>query len=279
MRTSLERRPVHGSDHVSVSRSALFVAACRALADELPPTEVIVTDPYARALVDEQALTQARADPAMQRVMQLRTRFIDDRVIAFAATRPDAQVVLLGAGLDTRPIRLDITARFFEIDFPATLDHKISKLGAHTSRSITIGADLRHERLTEILPRAGFDTSAPTIVVWEGVINYLSASADEQVVHQMGSVLAPGGQLVADYVEMSWFRGAEFERSTAGMAQRLSAGGEPLRGGLPDAHGTLRSAGFDVIDDASVELLPPRYGAALRPRCYPGRILTAVRVE
>ena len=78
-----------------------------------------------------------------------------------------------------------------------------------------VPVDLATTSFVGPLLAAGFDTTRPTIVVWEGVINYLSASAAEQVVHQMGSVLAPGGQLVADYVEMSWFRGAEFERSTA----------------------------------------------------------------
>ena len=263
------------------SRSAALVAACRMLAAELPEPDRLIDDPYARLVVDEAAIAAARADEPLQHVIRLRTRYIDDAVTAFvtAGREQRPQVLLLGAGLDARAFRMDIDAVFFEVDFPTTLLRKAELLAGATPRSprITVPVDLAERDFAEPLIDAGFDVVRPTIVVWEGVINYLDAATAESVLGQVGRILSPGGQLVADYVEMAWFRGADYERSTKTVADALRDGGEPLRGGLRDVRGALDRAGFDVIDDEAVELLPPRYGLAVLPRHYPSRLFIAER--
>ncbi|MDO8361956.1 MAG: SAM-dependent methyltransferase [Actinomycetota bacterium] len=263
------------------SRSAMLVAACRMLAAELPESERLIDDPFAARVVDERATAAARNDVALQNVIRLRTRYIDDAVRSFVQAHPAGrpQVLLLGAGLDARAFRMTVAADFYEIDFPTTLELKAELLAGvqPLSPRTLVPVDMATTSFVQPLLAAGFDPARPTIVVWEGVINYLSAAAAEAVVAQVGGLLAPGGQLVADYVEMAWFRGADFERSTQQVSQQLSEGGEPLRAGLPDAHGTLRAAGFDVVDDEAVELLSARYGATSHPRHYPARMFTAVR--
>jgi methyltransferase (TIGR00027 family) len=263
------------------SRSAALVAACRMLAAEQSPDERLIDDPFARLVVDDAAIAAARADPPLQNVIRLRTRYVDDAVKAFVlAHAGDApQVLLLGAGLDARAFRMHVEASFFEVDFPATLQLKEQALaGAQpTSRRTLVPVDLAASSFVEPLVAAGYDPTRPTIVVWEGVVNYLDAATAESVVEQIERVVAAGSQLVADYVEMAWFKGASFERSTAAIAERLRAGGEPLRAGLPDVHGTLDRHGFDVIDDEATEELRPRYGLAPAARYYPARLFTAVR--
>lgn len=252
------------------------------LAADLDEPERLIDDPFARLLVDEAAVAAARADLALQNVIRLRTRYIDDAISSFAAAAPQparAQVVLLGAGLDARAFRMDVDAAFFEVDFPATLAHKEQALAAFPPsvprRSVPV--DLAADGFVEPLLAAGFDQQRPTIVVWEGVINYLDAATAEAVVAQLSVLLAEGGQVVADYVEMAWFRGGAFERSTEAISRQLRAGGEPLRAGLADIHATLDTHGFDILDDEAVELLRPRYGLEAGKRHYPARILTAVR--
>jgi len=257
----------------------MLVAACRMLADDLPQHERLISDPFARLICDERAIEQARNDEPLQQVIRLRSKYIDDAVSEFCAAHHDAQVLLLGAGYDARPYRMHVAARFYEVDFPATLALRDEVYGALPTASprVAVPVDLANEEFPGPLMAAGFDPAAPTIVVWEGVINYLTAAAAEAVVATLGTFVAPGSRLIADYVEMNWFRGGEFERSTAGIKERLGDGGEPLRAGLPDAHGTLQRAGFTVIDDEAVELLPPRYGLPARQRFYPARMFTAVR--
>jgi methyltransferase (TIGR00027 family) len=263
------------------SRSAALVAACRMLAAEQPEEERIIDDPFAHLVVDDAAVAAARADEPLQNNIRLRTRYIDDAVVRFAAAhageRP--QVLLLGAGLDARAYRLPVAADFFEVDFPATLERKAEVLADATPLAprTAVPVDLATTSFVEPLEAAGFDPNRPTIVVWEGVINYLSADAAEDVVEQVARVLAPGGQLVADYAEMAWFKGSNFERSTSAISKRLSDGGEPLRAGIRDVRATLDRVDLDLVDDEAVEDLRPRYGLAPRERVYPARIFTAVR--
>jgi methyltransferase (TIGR00027 family) len=264
------------------SRSAALVAACRLLADEQPEADRLIADPFAGLFVDDDALAAARADEALQHVIRLRTRYIDDAVAAFVAGHGDsgAQVVLLGAGLDARAFRLALPTRFFEIDLPATLTYKEATLAMAgvepRSARTAVAVDLATTPFDRPLLAAGFDRALPTIVVWEGVVNYLDDDAATAVVQTLSGLVAGEAVLVADYVETASYRG-DFVSSTKPLAGRLRDGGEPLRHGLRDVHGTLDGAGFDVVDDEAIELLAPRYGRPLRPRVYPARILTAVR--
>ena len=251
------------------------------LAAELPAPERLIDDPFARLVVDAASVAAARADLPLQNVIRLRTRYIDDAVEAFVAAHAGGhpQVLLLGAGLDARAYRLDLGATFFEVDFPATLELKASALAGHepSSPRVAVPVDLAASRFVEPLIGAGFDPDRPAIVVWEGVVNYLDDATAESVVEQVARSLSPGGQLVFDYVEMAWFRGSDFERSTSNISRRLDDGGEPLRAGLADARATLDRNGFDVVDDEAIELLRPRYGLEPGPRHYPARMVTAVR--
>jgi methyltransferase (TIGR00027 family) len=256
------------------------------LADELPEDERLISDPFARLFVDDAAVAAARADAPLQNVIRLRTRYIDDAVATFVAASTTAhaaadghvQIVLLGAGLDARAFRMDLDATFFEVDFPDTLQAKSDVIDAAAveprSPRITVPIDLAASPFADALLGAGFDPTRPTIVVWEGVINYLDDATATAVVTQLADLVAPGGVLVADYVEMSWFRDSA-ERSSAKIARQLRSGGEPLRTGLADVRGTLDRAGFDVVDDEAVEELAPRYGRPSRDRVYPARIFTA----
>ena len=259
------------------SRSAMLVAACRALAEECETSERLISDPFARSFVDDRAMEAARLDPPLQRVLRLRTRYIDDRVTAFCVAHPNAEVLLLGAGLDARPFRLDVDARFIEMDIPASVDGKqriLDSLGIAARDRRAVGVDLTVDRVPPALSALGFDSSSPAFVVWEGVVFYLNETDAVGVINDLASVLAPGSELVFDYSDRPKRGGFE---NTEKIAESLSKGGEPLRNGLSDALGTLDAAGFDVLDDGAVEELGPRYGLAPFPRVYPARILHARR--
>lgn len=263
------------------SRSAKLVAACRMLAAELPESERLIDDPFARLVVDDAAIEAARADEPLQNVLRLRTRYIDDAVIKFTLAHRLAapQVLLLGAGFDARAYRLEVPAVYFEVDFPATLDDKAELLAGHTPARprVAVPVDLAERTFVEPLFDAGFRVDQPTIVVWEGVSMYLDAHTAERVISQIADVTQIGGEMVADYAEMSWFRGTALERNTAKIAHELGGGGERLKSGARDIRRSLTVNGFEVVDDVAVEDLRPRYGLAERPRFYPARMVAAVK--
>ncbi len=255
------------------------MAACRLLADEVGEQERLISDPFARLFVDDVAISAARAQPELGTVIRLRTRYIDDAVIAFALSHPRPQVVVLGAGLDARAYRLDLDADVFEVDFPATLEGKQLKLDAAglepRNRRCVVPVDLASQTLPAPLVAAGFDPTRRTIVVWEGVIMYLSNTQAEAVLGSLVSLLAPDSELVADYGERGWRRPGRDSVATGDVEAVLADGGEPLRAGLRDAAASLAAAGFDVLDDEAIEWLAPRYGHPPVERFYPGRIFHA----
>jgi methyltransferase (TIGR00027 family) len=130
------------------SATAAYVAARGALAQFLPAEARLAADPlgwrFAPPAVRRLRPLAERFPSATGRLlvasplgrllswMQLRTRAIDDLVLAFAA-RGGRQIVLLGAGYDCRAVRLAPRlpgARWFEIDHPATQARKRALLAA-----------------------------------------------------------------------------------------------------------------------------------------------------
>jgi methyltransferase (TIGR00027 family) len=130
-----------------LSRTAEFVALFRALETVRPLDRRLFEDPYAEALLGARlravvALARVpvtgrlvyetidRAWPGSRLWVVLRTRFIDD-LVQSALDAGAAQLVLLGAGLDTRAQRLDrlSSTPVFEVDEDATLRSKHERLG------------------------------------------------------------------------------------------------------------------------------------------------------
>ncbi|OLR93881.1 SAM-dependent methyltransferase [Actinokineospora bangkokensis] len=129
----------------------------------------------------------------------IRTRFVDD-CLRDATAGGCGQVVVLGAGLDTRAFRLDWPAgtTVFEVDVPEVLAFKDSVLageGPRCARRVSIPADLTLEWAAPLLA-AGFDPAAPTAWVAEGLVGYLSTEQNDSVLRELGRLSAPGSRLV-----------------------------------------------------------------------------------
>ena len=132
----------------------------------------------------------------------LRVAFIDHLL----AQNPCEQVVILGAGLDTRAWRLPALrdVRLFEVDHPATQAYKrerAAKLGPPHVQPRYVAVDLRHDQLAAALRCAGHDPSAPSVWIWEGVIMYLDDAALRGTLEAIRSASGPGSTLIAHYYE------------------------------------------------------------------------------
>ena len=131
---------------------------------------------YAKAIQDKEVLGSVI-------MMMIRTRFIDDclrRAIEAGAT----QVVILGAGFDTRAYRLTDLLKdttIFEVDRPQTQEVKKRRvaeaLGGAPPNVAYVPIDFQHDNLGEVLARHGHDPACRTCFIWEGVTMYLPAAA------------------------------------------------------------------------------------------------------
>jgi methyltransferase (TIGR00027 family) len=177
--------------------------------------------------------------PGMYMYVQARTKHFDALVHERAAAGLD-QLVILGAGLDTRAYRFReqlAGVRVFEVDFPATAATKRSRLaraGLASDHVTFVGIDLSRDTLAARLPREGFQLAARTLIVWETVTMYLPRHAIDETLAFVGS-LGRGSAIAMDYVyaralsEPARFRGAR-----QGIAF-AAARGEPFVSGLdPD---------------------------------------------
>ncbi|MET8824448.1 class I SAM-dependent methyltransferase [Streptomyces sp. NPDC004610] len=133
------------------------------------------------------------------RYFGLRTRVLDDFLLS--AVRGGArQVVLLGAGLDTRAFRLDWPegCAVFEVDRPGVLAFKGEVLGGlptvPRAARVEVPADLRDDWVGT-LTGAGFDPAAPTAWLAEGLLFYLPHSAETRLIDQVDRLSAAGSAL------------------------------------------------------------------------------------
>jgi methyltransferase (TIGR00027 family) len=118
----------------------------------------------------------------------LRTVAIDAEVRRFmdgadrsVSGRSERQLVILGAGADSRAHRLDALrgARVFEVDHPDTQAEKQQRASRlpRLAQLTYVPVDFERDTLDAALVNAGFDRAKPTFVIWEGVTMYLTPAA------------------------------------------------------------------------------------------------------
>jgi methyltransferase (TIGR00027 family) len=167
-----------------VSDTALIVAAVRAMETARPDS--LIRDPLAGLLAGDRGMDLARAVPSLDwalLIMAMRCRFVDELLLRALADRAIATVVVLGAGLDARPWRLDLPRglRWIEVDFPDILNYKAAQLSGHPPKCQVerLEVDLNDAAARQAIVRATGD--APALMITEGLIMYLQPSTVEAV--------------------------------------------------------------------------------------------------
>lgn len=192
-----------------VSLTALAVAGVRA--QESLRGDRLFDDPLAAAFLAAAGPRlpgpEGELDPAAQRALAalatsvvVRTAFLDEHLLD-AARSGCRQVVVLGAGLDTRAFRLAWPAgvRVFELDTPEVLAFKervLASTGANPACERTaLEVDLR-EDWPSALSSAGLRDAEPVAWLIEGLLIYLDAADVDRLMERVGSLSPPGSRLL-----------------------------------------------------------------------------------
>ena len=159
-----------------------------------------------------------------------RTAFFD---AALTRCRPRVrQLLILGAGFDTRSFTHARGLPVFEVDLPAMQALKqrlLLESGWRRDDIVFAPVNFDKERWLDVLKARGFDPGLPTFVLWEGVSYYLPAPAVGETLRMVAS-LAPGTVLAFDYFAR---RLVEPTGRAGRLVQRLGRlNGEPFRFGL-----------------------------------------------
>ncbi len=282
------------------------MAFFRALETQAPPDRRLFDDPYAFALLSGALRQFARMAnfPILGRMVRavlevgwpytrssgvVRTRAIDDLVCE--AIRCGArQLVLLGAGFDSRGLRLEEakSVAVFEVDHPATQTEKEKRLQAFIGQVRTniryVPVDFEKDDLEKKLIKAGFDPRVAAVVVWEGVISYLTEAAVRATFGLLTDLLAPSSCLIFTYMHKGVLDGSKAFPGVRRWRSWVSFCGEPFVFGFnPDTLGdTLRSFGFALRSDKSTEEIAQQYCPALgrnEPGSQAYRVAIAARAE
>ncbi len=167
-----------------ISDTALMTAACRAV--ETRRTHGWIQDPFAERLAGERGMAILEALPSKDVLcfgVGMRSRLLDGLVGGAVSDYGIRTVLSVGAGLDSRPWRIELPGDllWIEADLPALLDYKSAILPAAE-------AHCRIERLVidindagsrrELLARAG---DGPALMITEGLLMYLPASTVESL--------------------------------------------------------------------------------------------------
>mgnify|MGYP006256934545 FL=1 len=119
-----------------VSDTSAWVTYYRVL--ETQRKDAIFKDPYAKDLLgSERAEAFAKAHTKVNRwtnwTVVMRT-YIIDQMIRDLIAKGVTTFINMGAGLDSRPYRMNLDAgiNWIEIDFPHIIEHKSKVLGVHT---------------------------------------------------------------------------------------------------------------------------------------------------
>jgi methyltransferase (TIGR00027 family) len=254
------------------SRTSLMVAAARAFGAREPDASVRNPDylaaqflgPEELQLIGEHPIAAALGDDydharqgmevaSISNMMLARTRFIDDhlqKAVANGAT----QVVILGAGFDTRAYRFAESLKgrkVFEVDYHSTQAAKRRRvaevLGQAPGNVVFVEIDFQGEKLEDVLRSAHFQAGEKTFFIWEGVSMYLAESAVKNTLRTIATVSAPGSSLVMDFASKALLEliaklpGHPMQKFTTGW-------GEPWIFGVPDGKESefFRNCGLEL---------------------------------
>jgi methyltransferase (TIGR00027 family) len=233
----------------------------------------IAPAPRLTALVKVPALrplarrTAERMSPGAYYYELARVKHID-RVLSEELDSGIDQLVILGAGFDTRAYRFAerlSSTHVFELDHPVTAALKQARVrkvfGGLPEHVTYVASDLEHEALSTALEGAGYRRVAKTLFIWSGVSFYLSAEAVDAVLAFARDSSAPGSSIVFDYHYRGFTDGTGDYYGAREGRRRVEELGEPCIFGIEEgsASALIERHGLELVSDL---------GPAELERCY-----------
>jgi methyltransferase (TIGR00027 family) len=192
--SSLEKRGCYRSDdHIALT---LLPGLARFLV-RLPPVR---------------SLFRAATGKGLYPYVIARTKYID-AVFEQAVAAGFPQIVVFGAGFDTRALRLQRGSgetKIYELDAPTSQDAKLRqyrKRGLAVPPNVVfVAIDFDRESLSSALERAGFHTGERSLFILEGLLMYLQPGSVDETFRTMQALAGPRSEMVFDYVCASVLR-------------------------------------------------------------------------
>ena len=263
------------------SMSALNVARCRAIAAHESRADIKGPDNLAEIFLGEEAQASLKnpaihavilqkleaASPGGYEFFIARTAYLD--AIFAQALRDDVpQIVLLGAGYDTRACRyhdLIQTTRVFELDTPVTQQHKrdlLQQANVTLPPQLTfVPIDFTRDDMAETLTNAGYKPDQTTLFIWEGVCYYLPPQTVDETLRFVREHAPAGSTLCFDYMLAASDLAGRYGAQPSRAAMETMYTAEPLLFDLEEAHvpAFLAQRGFTLAEHLTAQDMEARY--------------------
>jgi methyltransferase (TIGR00027 family) len=286
-----------------VSMSAQATLRWRAIESLRPDDERICYDPVASKLMGPFWSCLSRNKFIRKRLIRqmdneisgvanwiaARTKYLDDFVRA-EIKAGIKQLVILGAGYDTRAYRLHELGeqvKVSELDDLATLKFKVARvkiaLGSFPKNIVYVPIDFSSEKLEAKLVQRFYDRNLKTLFIWEGVTMYLTAEAVDQTLAFIEGNSGEGSSVVFDYLFESVVNGTSDLMEAKKLRQTTANLCEPLLFGIREdsIEGFLSSRGFDLVQNLSGKSLKDAYfeGKGQQRKVFPLIAIVSARVR
>jgi methyltransferase (TIGR00027 family) len=229
--------------------------------------------------------------PGIYEYLNARTHHVD-QVVADETKAGAEQLVILGAGYDSRAYRLRPLLgglRVFEVDQPGTLERKLltlrKRFGGIAPHVRHVAHDFRRGSAFGALADAGYDPGKRTLFVWEGVAYYLTHEEVDTLLADVRAHACAGSAIVFDYLYQSVLRGDPSLYGAQGARAFLERRGQPYRSGIERDRGTpfMAARGFEVASDLTPAQMQQRYlrrmDGVLSPGIFGGYGMMHARVS
>jgi methyltransferase (TIGR00027 family) len=196
-----------------------------------------------------------------------RTKYID-AVFKEALAEKFGQVLIFGAGFDTRALRFGNEAgdtKIFELDAPITQN---AKIGQYRKRGLPIPTnvvfvpvDFDRESIASKLDAAGFDRDKRSLFILEGLLMYLQPQSVDVAFRTIRAFAGKGSEIVFDHVYASVLRHENLYYGEAEVAHAVSKAGEEWHFGIEKGEIERFLAAYDLglIDQRNAEALEEMY--------------------
>ena len=195
-----------------------------------------------------------------------RTKFIDE-IFSKAISDDFDQILLFGAGFDSRGIRLtgiNDNTRIFELDIHTTINDKLKQ---YKKRKIDPGEvyyvkiDFDNEKIDEKLNNSGFQSNQKTLYILEGITMYLNESTIDEDFKFIKESAGQGSNVAFDFIYQSVLDEKNLFYGEQEIYQRVKKTGEGWTFGISknEIDNFLKQRGLELIEIMDSSELEKRY--------------------
>ncbi|AKB42448.1 class I SAM-dependent methyltransferase [Methanosarcina vacuolata] len=258
------------------SKMAEGIALHRALESQKPENERICYDPYAIYFISPETLEpfsdpqKAKASheyferilPGFTNSVRARVRYFDDFIKKSIDEGMLEQLVILGAGYDTRAYRIEgikEKIKVFEVDHPNTQKAKIEKIkeifGFMPDYVVYVPVNFETEEFGERLLAQGYNKLLKTLFIMEGLVMYIPPKAVDKTLAFIVKNSGKGSTILLDYFPESVIDGSCMLDVGKNMREYAAKRGEPFKFGIKE--GTVKTflseRGFSQITNVTAD--------------------------